>query len=314
MHAGAREERMTMKKNMLGNTGIEVSQIGLGCASYWGMSSFSESTAIDIFLKAVESGVTLFDTGHNYSGGNAEVRLGRAIRALGSREGLVLSSKCGTRSKGYGRYYKDFSPAWIRESCEMSLERLGVDHLDLFMFHTPSLAHLSDEAMAALHGLKTEGLVRAVGLSNPGRSVLRRVEEKAEFDFVLLNYNVMNRDVEPHLEVLRGKGLGVIAGGCLAHGLYSGKIFKITRPRDVWYLARAVVRFRDQLAKGLSYRFIEQVDGMSGAQVALRYVLDNPCVNAAVFGTTSAAHLQDNLAAEGMAIPADVLERLRAMP
>jgi len=254
--------------------------------------------------------VTLFDTGHNYSGGNAEARLGRAIRQLSSREGLVLSSKCGTRSKGYARTYKDFSPGWIRESCQMSLDRIGTDHLDLFMFHSPSLGHLTDEAMAALHGLKAEGLVRAVGLSNPAADVLRRVEEKAEFDFVLLNYNLMNLDVEPHIGRLREKGLGVIAGGCLAHGLYSGKIFRITRPRDFWYLARAIVRFRGQLLRGFSYRFVDQVPGMTGAQVALRYVLDNPGVDAAVFGTTSARHLLDNLAAQDLAIPEDVLRRI----
>ncbi len=302
-----------MKTNPLGNTGISVSQIGLGCASFWGMRSFNETTAIDIFLKAVERGVTLFDTGHNYSGGNAEIRLGRAIKRLGKRDGLVLTSKCGTRAKGYGRYYKDFSPSWIRESCQLSLERIGTDHLDLFMFHSPSLAHLTDEAMTALYDLKSEGLVRAVGLSNPNPSVLRRVEEKAEFDFALLNYNLMNRDVEPHIEKLRAKGVGVLAGGCLAHGLYSGRIFKITRPRDVWYLARAVVRFRGQLIKGFSYRFVDEVPGMSGAQVALRYVLDNPNVSAAVFGTTSEEHLLNNLAAQDLTIPADVLQRIRSV-
>lgn len=89
MYAGARKERM-MKKNMLGNTGIEVSQVGLGCASYWGMSSFSESTAIDIFLKAVESGVTLFDTGHNYSGATRRCDWGG--RSVRSGRGMALCS------------------------------------------------------------------------------------------------------------------------------------------------------------------------------------------------------------------------------
>ena len=300
-----------VKMNVLGSTGISVSQIGFGCASLWGMRSFSETVAIDIFLKAVESGVTLFDTGHNYSGGNAEIRLGKAIKRLGSRNGLVLSSKCGTLSKGYGRYYKDFSPEWIRESCKISLERIGTDHLDLYMFHSPSLAHLTDEAMTALYDLKSEGLVHAVGLSNPNPSVLQRVEEKTEFDFALLNYNLMNRGVEPQIERLREKGVGVLAGGCLAHGLYSGKIFRVTQPRDLWYLARAVVRFRSQLTKGFSYRFVDSVPGMSGAQIALRYVLDNPNVSAAVFSTTSHEHLINNLDAENLRIPADVLQRIR---
>lgn len=301
-----------MKQNLLGNTGIRVSEIGLGCASMWGMQSFSESTAIDIFLEAAEAGVTLFDTGHNYSGGNAEIRLGRAIRRLKSRDGLVLSSKCGTRARGGGRFYKDFSPAWIRESCKQSLDRIGVDHLDLFMFHSPSPEHLTDEAMAALCDLKSQGLVRAVGVSNPGGRVLRRVEEKGEFDFVLMNYSIMNRDAGGAIGRLRAKGVGVIAGGCLAHGLYSGKILRIRRPRDLWYLARALVRFREQFIRGFSYRFVDHTPGMTGAQVALRFVLDNPDISAAVFGTTSLEHLRANLAARDLQMPQAVLSRILA--
>ena len=90
-----------MEKRVLGNTGIALSKIGLGCASQWGMDSFNEATAIRIFEGALHSGVNLFDTGHNYSGGNAELRLGKAIRSVGvQRKDLVLSSKCGTRQTG----------------------------------------------------------------------------------------------------------------------------------------------------------------------------------------------------------------------
>ncbi len=302
-----------MKYNSLGKTGISVSEIGLGCASIWGMNSFSEKKAIDIFLKAVENGVTLFDTGHNYSGGNAEIRLGRAIKQLNSRKDLVLTSKCGTRTTGSGHSYKDFSPEWIRESCMLSLERIGVDYLDLFMLHSPQIKNLTDEAMTTLYDLKAEGLIRAIGLSNSVSNVLQRVELKSEFDFVLLNYSIMNREIESCIAKLYEKGVGILAGGVLAHGLYTKKIFQITAPRDLWYLIRAVVRFRNQLINSFSYHFIDNVPCMSGAQIALRYVLDNPKVSSAIFGTASIAHLEENLTAQDLRIPEDVMNRIHAI-
>ena len=122
----------------------------------------------------------------------------------------------------------------------------------------------------------------------------------------------MNRDVEPHIEKLRAKGIGVpraVASrmGCI-HRKSSG-----SPGQGCLVSGRAVVRFRSQLMKGFSYRFVDEVPGMSGAQVALRFVLDNPNVSAAIFGTTSVEHLKNNLAAQDLTIPADVLQQIRSI-
>ena len=124
-----------MKKRELGNTGMYVSEIGLGCASYWGKKQFNKTEAIKVVHTALDNGVTLFDTGHSYSGGNAEIRLGEALEGISNKSDLVISTKCGTRISNNGKLYKDFSQNWIRESCNLSLKRIGINELGMYQLH-----------------------------------------------------------------------------------------------------------------------------------------------------------------------------------
>ena len=81
--------------------------------------------------------------------------------------------------------------------------------------------------------------------------------------------------------------------------------------KDIWYLARALVKFRGQLVKGRKFKFINSVEGMTGTQIALKYVIDNPYVTTAVFGTTTMSHLRDNVNSKDLEIPADIIERIK---
>lgn len=122
----------------LGRSGLQVSQIALGCSGFWGNRRFPEAEAERIVRRALERGVNLFDTGHNYSAFNAEPRLGRILqRAFGThpRDGLVISSKGGTltgQAGVSGAEQRDFSAASIERSCAASLRNLHCDHLDVF--------------------------------------------------------------------------------------------------------------------------------------------------------------------------------------
>jgi aryl-alcohol dehydrogenase-like predicted oxidoreductase len=117
--------------------------------------------------------------------------------------------------------------------------------------------------------------------------------------------------LEPLIGSLYKNGVGVIAGAPLAEGLYSERIYHPRSKKDLWYLARAAAHFRKQLHEGRRYRFINRVDGMTGAQVALRYVLDNPYITSAVVGTTSADHLRENMQVLQKSIPPDVLQNIQ---
>lgn len=132
-----------MNKRSLGKTGIEISEIGYGCASLWGKDVFgrqgiSEEKAYELFETAFENGINFFDTGINY--GYAEERLGRCIsnkiKKGKSRADFVIETKCGEKiyeDGSFGPY--DWSPDWIKKSLEISLDRLKLDYVDLFAMH-----------------------------------------------------------------------------------------------------------------------------------------------------------------------------------
>lgn len=302
-----------MRRRRLGTTDILVSELGLGCASYWGKREFPEDRAIGLVHRAVELGVNFFDTGHSYSDGNAEPRLGKALARLARQhDDVVISTKCGTRIGAKGRLYKDFSPAWIRESVALSLTRLGVQHVDLLQLHGPTIADMNDDALESLHGLKQAGLVRAIGVNSFDEEVLEHVLVNGAFDFVMPEYNLLAQESAPLIRRLAEARVGVLAGAPLADGLYSRRIFAPRNRKDVWYLARALHSFRGKLMRGRKFRFVDDVPGMTGAQVAIAYVLANQGVTSAVFGTTSLDHLEENLAASTMELPGDLVSRIES--
>lgn len=300
-----------MRYRPLGRTGLTVSELGFGCASWWGKPAFDERTALGLVHEAIDRGVTLFDTGASYSAGGAEPRLGRALKGR-DVSGVVIATKAGTYHAGGGRIARDMSPAAIVASAERSLKVLGLEALGLLQLHGPSIAELSDEMQDALAGLKARGLARAVGLNSFEPSVLEHAIGLPVFDVVMVDYNVLRPEREPLIARAAAAGKGVLAGMPLAMGHTRPLFSRLRGPRDLWYLARAVAKHRGELARGRRFRFLHHLPDMTGSQAALAYVLANASVSAAVFGATRPAHLRENLAAVDLALPRDVLDRIRA--
>jgi aryl-alcohol dehydrogenase-like predicted oxidoreductase len=300
-----------MLYRQLGATGLEVSEIGFGAASFWGKPGFDEATALRLVHAAIDAGVTLFDTGASYSAGEAEPRLGRALRARDVTK-LVVATKAGTFHAGGGRIGRDFSAQAITASVERSLRNLGLETLPLLQLHGPAIAELTDELRDALAGLKARGLVRALGVNSFDPALIDHVVGLADFDVVMVDYNVLRPEREPLIARGAAAGKGVLAGMALAMGHAGLQVAKLRGPQDLWYAARGLVRHRADVVKGARFGFLAHVEGMSGAQAALAYVLANPDVACAVIGTTRLAHLQENLAASGLTLPADVAARIRA--
>lgn len=303
---------MTVAKRSFGNTGVMVSEIGLGCGGYWGLRSFPEQRAAEIVDLALEHGVNLLDTGPNYSGGNAEPRLGRILG--GRRDGVFLATKVGSRLER-GRVVKDWSAGGIRASVEASLGNLRTDHLDLVQLHSPSPDVLENEGtLGALAALKQEGLVSFVGLSTDSALAARAIE-LGVFDCVMLTYNILHqRDSERVARLAEAAGKAVLARSPMAHVVYESSLFRPTSRARIWYLLRALKNFRRDVAKGRSLRFLHDWKGWHGPHAALRFVLENPCVTSAIVGTTDPRHLVDNLSvSDGPPLPADLLERLRGV-
>ena len=294
----------------LGRTGLSVSEIGLGCASFWGKPAFDERLARELVHVAIEAGVTFFDTGASYSAGQAEPRLGRALEGCAA-DGLVIATKAGTFAGG-GRIGRDFSPAAVVASAETSLRNLRIESLGLLQLHGPDITDITDELRAALSGLKARGLVRALGVNSFDPAVIDHVIGLPEFDAVMIDYNVLRPEREPLMARAVEAGKGVLAGMPLAMGHTAPPVRRLRGPQEIWYLARALVRHRAELTRGARFRFLHDLEGMSGSQAALAYVLARPDVSCAVMGTTRLSHLTENIRASGMGLPAEVMARIRA--
>jgi aryl-alcohol dehydrogenase-like predicted oxidoreductase len=294
----------------LGRTGLSISEIGFGAASWWGKRQFNEIRAARLVDAAIAGGVTFFDTGSSYSGGNAEPRLGRVLKGRDA-SGLVVATKAGTFAEGRA-IRRDFSPAAIVASAERSLRNLGLDVLPLLQLHGPSAGEITDELRGALQGLRARGLVRALGVNSFDPAVIDHAIGLPDFDVVMVDYNVLRLDREPLIARAAAAGKGVLAGMPLAMGHTGLQVAKLRAPRDLWYAARGLMRHRREMANGARFGFLHRQAAMTGSQAALAFVLANPDVACAVVGTTRMAHLTEDLAASGIALPQDLMARIRA--
>jgi aryl-alcohol dehydrogenase-like predicted oxidoreductase len=294
----------------LGSTGLTVSEIGFGCASWWGRKAFSETQALRLVHAAVDRGVTFFDTGAAYSGGEAEPRLGRALKGVDTSR-LVVATKAGTRFET-GRTVREMTPQAIEAGAVRSLRRLGLEALPLLQLHGPSAEELTDEFAERLQGLKTRGLVRALGLNSFDPGVIARALALPAFDVVMVDYNILRPERAPLVARAAAAGKGVLAGMALAMGHTGLQTLKLRAPRDLWYALRALKNHRADIARGARFGFLNRLPDMTGAQAALAYVLADANVSCAVVGTTRMAHLIDNIAASGLELPPDVAARIAA--
>lgn len=299
-----------MLYRVLGQTGLTVSEIGFGAASWWGKPRFPEIHAARLVDEAIAGGVTFLDTGASYSGGEAEPRLGRILKGR-DLSGLVIATKAGTFVDG-GRVRRDFSPAAVTAGAERSLRNLGLDVLPVLQLHGPDASEITDELRAALQDLKARGLVRAVGVNSFDPKVIDQVIALPDFDVVMVDYNVLRPEREALIARAAAAGKGVLAGMALAMGHTGLKVAKLRGPQDFWYAARGLMRHRADVVAGAGFGFLHRLPAITGSQAALAYVLANRDVACAVIGTTRQAHLSENLAASGITLPAETLAAIRS--
>lgn len=291
-----------MQYRVLGRTGLRISEIGLGCASFWGMRRFDETEAVRLVHAAIDHGVTFFDTGPAYSGGNAESRLGRALASHGRRADLVIATKAGSRTNPYGRRIVDFSPAGVRDTVEHSLVRLGIDAISLLQLHGPEISDLTDELLRTLENLKSEGKVLHLSVNSFDDEVIRHVLAMPTFGAVMIDYSVLSPPREQLIADLAAQGFGILAGQALGGALFRQDRYRIRGVQDLWYLARAWKNHRPVLRRGGRFSFINQDQTSPASQIALAWVLRRPEITCAVFGTTRMNHLLENIQASGKAL------------
>ena len=208
----------------LGSQGLETSRQGLGCM---GMSEFygeaDEAESIATIHRALELGVTLLDTSDIYGPFTNERLVGRAI--AGRRDGVVLATKFGiVRDEDGTRHGIDGSAAYVRRACEASLQRLGVDHIDLYYQHRVDPDTPIEETVGAMGELVSEGKVRFLGLSEAVPDTIRRAHATHPISALQTEYSLWSREVEAEiLPTIRELGIGLVPYAPLGRGFLTGR-------------------------------------------------------------------------------------------
>jgi aryl-alcohol dehydrogenase-like predicted oxidoreductase len=284
-------------------------RLGFGCSGILAQRWFSEQRTEDALIRAYEAGIRHFDTAGFYGGGEAERRLGRIGHQL---KDSFVSTKTGTKRRPFGGARKDFSAKSIRADVDASLDRLGEARLDLLYLHGPTSEQLR-AAVPTLISLKEEGKIRLAGVCGE-RAVLDAAVETHGVDVIMGVYNFFKREHEGAFARAKERGLGVVAIAPLAQGLYDRHFFDMHTAADVWRVARALIKNRSGLKKARAAgKILYSFEGWSPAQLALGFVLANPAVDVALTTTTSSAHLGETVRAASKPLPAEILERLKAL-
>ena len=310
-----------MEQVRLGTSGLEVSRIALGCMTYgepgagthpWSMPEEESRASI---RRALEAGVTFFDTANVYSAGTSEEFLGRALRDFAARDDVVIATKVHGRMRP-GPNGAGLSRAAIMAEVDHSLRRLGVDHVDLYQIHRFDPAVPVEETMEALHDVVRAGKARYLGASSMWAWQLAEMQHAADLNgwtrFVSMqdHYNLLMREEEREmLPYCAATGVGTIPWSPLARG-------RLTRPFDQETARTDTDEFGKRLYRDDDGRIVDAVAevargrGVSPAQVALAWVLRNPVVSAPIVGTTKPHHLDDAVAATMLVLDDDEVARL----
>jgi 1-deoxyxylulose-5-phosphate synthase len=279
--------------------------------------ALDEEAAEPIVRRAVESGIVFFDTADVYNGGRSEVITGRLLKRLfGTREEYVVATKVHGRTMP-GENGAGLSRKHVLASIDASLERLGLDYVDLYQIHRWDPRTPIDETMEALHDVVRAGKARYVGASSMHAWQFAKAQSVAPTRFVSMqnHYNLVYREEEREMiPQCLDQGVAVLPWSPLARGLLAGNRTRdgerlTTRARtdsfgDSLYTPDVDFAVVDRAAEAAAAR------GVPTAQVALAWLLHKPGVTAPIVGATRLEHLDDAIAAEQLSLEADEIERL----
>ncbi len=308
-----------MEKRTLGQ-GLEVSAMGLGCmgmSDFYGGRDDVEATAT--IHRALDMGITLFDTADMYGGGRNEELLGRAIR--GRRNQVVIATKFGNVRNPDGTFKGvNGKPEYVRQCCEASLRRLGVDVIDLYYQHRVDPETPIEETVGAMSALVREGKVRWLGLSEAAPATLRRAHAVHPIAALQTEYSLWSRDPEDEiLPTVRELGIGFVPYSPLGRGFLTGQIKRIEDLETDDY-RRGSPRFQgENFRKNLA--LVEEINAIAAekrcapSQLALAWVLAQGKDIVPIPGTKRRKYLEENVGALAVELtPADLARIDRAFP
>jgi len=307
-----------VRQRQIGTDGPWVSELGLGCMGMsFAYGPRDDAGSADTLLRALDLGVTHFDTADMYGFGHNEELIGRV---LGSRrDEFVLATKFGNRVEDpenlTGRRFVDSSGPWAKQACEESLRRLGTDRIDLYYMHRRNPDTPIEETVAALADLVQAGKVRWIGLSEVAPATLRAAHAVHPIAAVQMEYSLFTRFVEDEmLATCRELGVAMVAYSPVGRGMLTGAVttvdslaaddFRRSQPRF------SDGNFETNLALVETVRAIAAEVGVTPAQAALAWLLAQGDDVLPIPGTKRVAYLEENVAAAEVTLTAEQLARL----
>jgi aryl-alcohol dehydrogenase-like predicted oxidoreductase len=296
---------------------FQVSAIGLGCMNLshaYGVPPSPEQGEA-VLLKALELGVTLFDTAALYGFGANETLVGNVLSAHRSK--FVLASKCGMQGVD-GKRVIDGRPATLKATCEAALQRLKTDVIDLYYLHRYDKQVPIEDSVGALSDLVREGKIRTIGLSEVSAATLRRAHAVHPITAVQNEYSLWSRNVELGvLDACKALGVAMVAFSPVARGFFSGTV-RDANALDAKDIRRAMPRFQgDNLVANLKlldgFNALAAEAGCTPNQLALAWLLAQGEYIIPIPGTTSIAHLEEDVAAAEVVLSPATLQRADAL-
>ena len=306
-----------MNTRTLGSQGLEVSELGLGCM---GMSEFygdaDEDESIATIHRALDLGVTFLDTADMYGPFTNEKLVGRAI--AGRRDEVVLATKFGNSRGPNGEWLGIRGDAdYVRQACDASLERLGVDTVDLYYQHRVDRTTPIEETVGAMAGLVEAGKVRYLGLSEASPETIRRAHAVHPISALQSEYSLWSRDHEDEvLPTVRELGIGFVAYSPLGRGFLSGAIRSLDDLDEDDFRRRNPrfqgANFQRNLDLAAAVRAIADEKGVTPAQLALAWVLSRGEDVVPIPGTKRRQYLEENVGAADVQLTPEDLERIES--